>query len=173
MRVLSALLYATLAGLLLAGSAQKFFVDVIVVSGESMEPAYHSGDFVWIEKISLQDKNFCHRNKTVVFDTGGSLRIKIIRACPGDTVRLKPHSLDVNGVTIQSWKKNIIRQKNPGWISFPENTEWPFPPHWEKIAVPENACFVTGENADASIDSRHRGLLPCKQLRGVVFFPTQ
>jgi len=173
MRVLSALFYATVVGLLLAGIAQKFFVDVIVVSGESMEPAYQSGDFVWIEKIFLQDKYFCHRNRTVVFDTGGSLRIKTIRACPGDIVRIKPHSLDVNGVTIQNWKNNIIRQKNPDWISFVENTEWPFPPEEEKIAVPENACFVTGENADASIDSRHRGFLPCKQIRGIVFFPTQ
>lgn len=139
-----------------------FFFWPVKLEGSSMDPTLNDGDIVcmsrffaqmgWYEKGDIvvfhyQDKD---QKKTV---------LKRVIATEGDTLRvLENGSVEVNGVVLE---ENYIDGPTSGIVD---------------MAIPPNTVFVLGDNRKVSFDSRHMGVISCKDLTGKVvlrWFPLQ
>ena len=139
---------------------RTFLFGTITVKGSSMEPNFHHGDFVIVNKLSYHigtpqkgDVVICrldsgNRNENI---------IKRIIALPGDEVDMK---LKEDG-----WDWEYVLYIN-GEEQHENNIS--FGPY----EVPEDSYFVMGDNRNASTDSREAsvGAIPKENIKGKVFF---
>ncbi|GGT03423.1 hypothetical protein GCM10010156_71650 [Planobispora rosea] len=115
---------------------------VVSVHGPSMEPAYRSGDRVWVRRVPV---TAVRAGQVVVVGlafpegwdlaAGKSWSIKRVAAAPGDPVPRDGFA---------------ALERVPG------------------TTVPDGCLVVSGDNADHSYDSRHCGYVPGDRLLGVV-----
>jgi signal peptidase I len=141
----------------------RFFVAApYIVSGASMEPAFHDLHYLIVDRISY-DLGEPQRGDVVVFDlpqnTSRAL-IKRVIGLPGETVQL-----DGNSVT-------IINASHPEGFTLLE-------PYLETenlggsgnitITLKSDEYFVLGDNRRVSADSRLWGALPKEDIVGRVF----
>lgn len=108
-----------------------------LIQGESMSPAYHSWQFVLLnKKVTRLD-----RGDVISFrcDSLNAILVKRIVACPGDTVQIKKGILYVNG----SPSPHAI-----AGLDYAGNAESP-------ITLAMNEYFVLGDNYKHSKDSRY------------------
>ena len=110
---------------------------VIRVSGTSMEDNYHEGDMVLLEHIR-QDYE---PGDVIAFEYDYKVLIKRVIAVAGDTVEITPEGrVLVNG---QLLEEDYVKAYALGSC----DTDFP-------LTVPDNCCFVMGDNREVSIDSR-------------------
>ncbi|MBB6345785.1 S26 family signal peptidase [Nonomuraea muscovyensis] len=113
---------------------------LVTVSGASMEPAYGSGDRVWVRRVPAGE----------------------VRAGQVVVVRL-PHPESADAGPEQPW--SIKRATAAPGDPVPRDGV----PGWEAGArVPPGCLVVRGDNAGDSYDSRHCGHVPGDRLLGVV-----
>ncbi len=132
-----------------------FFTNVLVgvrVSGESMSPTLHTGDYLFMYAWGEPDYG-----DIVVFDApAGSEYIKRVVGLPGDTlwaedgVLYRAHAGGEAAAVeepyvIAGWKGNIA-----------------------VTVVPEGCMYVLGDNRADSEDSRFFGAVDMRKLRGVI-----
>ena len=132
----AAYIAAILAVLLICGTVSRYLIQLTLVQGDSMEPAYHDGQLVVLSKFR---KDY-DRSEVVLFDCEslGCALFKRVAACGGDTVEIKDGSLYVNRLPVAGYTD----------ISFAGIAS-------EELLIPEGCYFVLGDNYEVSKDSRY------------------
>src|SRR5690625_3910838 len=151
------LMSVVLAALIIAFVAQSFLVE-----GSSMEPSFHHGQRLMVEKVTYRFGN-PKRGEVVVFKYPGDERRKFIKriiGLPGDEITIKNGFLHINGQRIE---ESYINGPTYGTYSAPT-----FGP----VLVPERHYFVLGDNRRNSDDSRYPdvGFVPKRNLIGRAMF---
>lgn len=146
-----------LAGLIIAFIAQSFLVE-----GSSMEPSFHHGQRLLVEKVSYRFGE-PKRGQVVVFRYPGDQRRKFIKrviGLPGDEIAIQNGFLYINGLRLE---EDYINGPTYGTYSAPT---------YGPVLVPEGHYFVLGDNRRNSDDSRYPdvGFVPKKNLVGRALF---
>lgn len=148
-----------------------YIFQPFIVKGESMEPNFHSGDYLIVDQISYRLKN-PDRGDVVVFRYPLDLSqryIKRIIGLPGETVEVKNGQIIISknspensdGEMVLNEEKYLNQEKTGGDI---------------KISLSNDEYFVLGDNRQFSYDSRRWGVLPKKNIIGraaLRVFPVQ
>jgi signal peptidase I len=128
-----------------------FFMRLPQVSGLSMEPHIHSGEYVLINTFEYR-LGPPHRGEVVAFRHEGDARqifIKRVVGVAGDRVRIDRGRVYLNGVEL-----NEPYVGSPDQRSFAETT------------VPPDSVYVLGDNRADSEDSRVFGAVADDRLIG-------
>jgi len=140
--------FTLLIFLVIRFAAQSFRVD-----GESMEPGFHTDEYVLVDKVTYLF-HAPERGDIIVFhyplDTTRDF-IKRVIGVPGDVVSTTSSSVIVDGQTLHE-----------PYISVPFNFAS------DKWKLGPNQFFVMGDNRDNSLDSRSWGLLDKSYIVGKV-----
>ncbi len=133
----------------------------IRVDGSSMEPNFHNGEFVIVNKLAYK-LGKPQRGDVVVFHYPRDTRqefIKRIIGLPGDEVSIVNGKVYVNGQALsEPYIAGAVTNSSNG-------VRW---------TVPAQSLFVLGDNRGSSSDSRSWGAVPMKDVIGkalVVYWP--
>lgn len=151
------LISVVLAFFIITFIAQSFLVD-----GSSMEPSFHDGQRLMVEKITYRLSQPT-RGDVVVFKYPGNTKRKFIKrviGLPGDEILIKNGFLYING---QQMEENYINGPTYGTYSAPS---------YGPVIVPQDGYFVLGDNRRNSDDSRYPdvGFVPKQNLVGRALF---
>lgn len=145
-----------------------FFMQPHQVNGQSMEPNFHSGEYVLTDKVSYQTGT-PQRGDIVVFhapkaagcppNTGCDF-IKRILALPGDTIAVRDGSFWVND---QRLPEAYLPED---FITEPGD----FTSGGRDIVLNEDEYFVVGDNRQFSSDARVWGPISKQEIVGRAFF---
>lgn len=170
-------LFAIVISFVVISLLRSFVISTYVVDGSSMEPNFHHGDRMIVNKIIYHmrepkrgevvvlhaDKfvNYAQRDARVDY-------IKRVIALPGETVRVEGDDVYVNGEKIAEpyIEKAVQMAKEVGRTYNVINVE--------EVLIPEDHVFVMGDNRSNSRDSRTMGPIPISEIVGrsdIVFFP--
>jgi signal peptidase I len=137
--------------------AARATIQTYVVIMSSMEPSFHEGERVVVNKAIYFFGN-PQRGDVVIFKAPNEQQddfIKRVIALPGDTVEVKNEAVYVDGVKLsEPYIKN--------------------PPNYTmtKLEVPKNNYFVLGDNRNNSNDSHYGWLLPRENVIGKAWLST-
>lgn len=136
-----------------------FIAQPFVVSGDSMFPTFHDGQYLIVDELSYMLGSI-HRGDVVIFRYPGDpsrFFIKRIIGLPGEKVDVK------NGTV------TIYNKAHPEGFTLEEPyIDEPFATT-SSYSVPDNQYFVMGDNRNRSSDSRSWGFVPKKLLIGRAF----
>lgn len=127
----------------------------IRVDGSSMEPNFHNGDYVVVNRLAYRTGDMT-RGDVVVFPYPKNPEVDYIKrviGLPGDRVAVYDGRVYVNGAVIEE----------------PYLLEVPYGNYSEHI-VPEGTVFVLGDNRNNSEDSRSWGFLDIDEIIGKAVF---
>lgn len=142
---------------------RAYVAEPYVVDGASMDPTFHTGDYLIVNKISYE-LGTPKRNTVIVFryplDTTKNF-IKRVIGLPGDTLTMEKNKLTITnadnpkGFTIdQSYIVDACPTDSPDCIS-----------SFQKTLGPDE-YFVMGDNRFGSFDSRSWGVVPKEDILG-------
>lgn len=139
-------------------SIRYFIFQPFVVDGSSMEPNYHHGEYLFIEKVSYR-LHVPNRGDVVVFKYPNNPTINYIKrvvGLPGETIRIEQGRVQVDGQLLnepylEEGKQTLVNR----------NTEATY-----EITIPDDKYFVLGDNRDHSSDSRDGWLVPQNYIVG-------
>ncbi|QJC52304.1 signal peptidase I [Paenibacillus albicereus] len=153
-----------------------FLFAPFAVDGPSMQPNFHTGERLIVNKI-LYEMREPKRGEVVVFHVPQENRdfIKRVIALPGDTVRVEGDEVFVNDEKQdEPYLKQAIAEaqaKGELWNQTGPN----FPNELvTEGTVPADSFLAMGDNRSNSEDSRRIGYIPYDQLIGradVIFWP--
>lgn len=152
-------------GIIFGFFLKLFVIDIIHVSGNSMQDEIQNGQIVILNKLAFGIKNpfkdsyfFRWKNPKngdiVTFKKDNKLVIKRCVFTSGDIIEISKDSdyyLNINGEKIPLTKEQF---KNLQGIQ----------------KIPQGFIFVLGDNRDSSIDSRDYGLVSRESLTGKIIF---
>lgn len=131
------------AGILLlfmaAWYVSAFWYQLMLLQGASMEPSYHSGQFLVLDKHT----GVYNYGDVIAFRKDGvkGLLVKRIAAVPGDTVSIRDGVLYINGEVPEEWKG----RDRIGFAGIAGSG----------VDLGETGYFVLGDNISESRDSRY------------------
>jgi signal peptidase I len=139
----------------------RFFIaQPFIVSGQSMEPTFHNGEYLIVDQLTYR-MNPPTRGDVVIFKypkEPSKYFIKRLIGLPGDTV------------SIQGSKITITNAAHPEGFSFAEPYVVHMTPTTNITEVLRNGeYFVLGDNRDNSSDSRVWGILQENFIVGRAF----
>ncbi len=154
---------------------RTFLLAHFVVEGDSMLSTLHTGDRVFVNKLSyrLHDPN---RGDVVVLHelTGASERdlIKRVIALEGEQIEIRDCQVyideDPNDGGAVPPKRLVEPYLDPAVVA---GTSWC---EFARKVIPDDSVFVMGDNRPGSSDSRQLGPIPIDDIVGrafVVFWP--
>ena len=149
--------------LLIAGVLAFFIITFIaqsfVVKGSSMEPNFHNGERLFVNKFIYNFKNI-ERFDIVVFTPKINKKVKYIKrviGLPGETISIRNNTILINGKPLKN--NNKIKEKmNMNKVYFP------------KTKIPKNHVFVMGDNRNNSLDSTEFGPISINSISGEAFW---
>lgn len=144
-----------------------FLMQPHQVSGQSMYPNFHNGDYVLTDKVSYRlgepkrgDVVVFHAPPAANCPTGtGCDFIKRVIALPGETVEIKNNHFYINGQLLQEDYIPNDMATNPG--SFTRD---------RVVTMGIDEYFLVGDNRPYSSDSRGWGPVPIDEIVGRAFF---
>lgn len=139
-----------------------FIAQFHKVSGNSMIPTLHNGDYLITEKISYKFNN-PKRGQIIVLKNPRDESqdfIKRIIAAPGDTIKIEANSIFINGEKIT---ENYLPPETP-------TRSGAFLTESTAIKVSSNQYLVLGDNREHSSDSREWGAVTKEEIVGRAFF---
>ncbi len=143
------------AAFLVAGILSKFCFQLVLVQGDSMEPAYHNGQIVVVNKLDREYRN----GDVIVFysENDGIYVIKRIAACPGERVMIVRQE---DGESVQY----LLPQEQEGDKDRGADSEE------QVMIIPADGYYVLGDNREHSIDSRDQriGIVRAESIIGKV-----
>lgn len=132
------------------------------VSGVSMDPTYHSGDFLITEKVNYRLRN-PQRGEVIILKNPRDESqdfIKRIIALPGDTISIYRNNVIVNGQIItEGYLPAGIITRSGAFIK-----------EGITLKAGKNQYFVFGDNRPRSSDSRDWGPITKEEIIGRAFF---
>lgn len=139
---------------------RHFALQVVTVSGESMEPTLRSGDRVLLDKITFRTRAIERGDIVVVEPTTGSIdgttnNVKRVIAFGGESVSIEGGKVFVNGVPLE---EPYARGESASAACVHDNP----------CIVPDDHVFVMGDNRLVSADSRTFGPIPADRIAGLV-----
>ncbi len=140
---------------------RAFVAQPFIVEGPSMEPNFHSGQYLIVDELSYFFRA-PHRGEVIVFRyplMPSEFFIKRIIGLPGETVDIKNGSIFIKPVG-----SDKEFELNEPYIS---NTIKTFPN--TSMMLDKDHYFVLGDNRPASSDSRYWGALPKENITGRAF----
>ena len=142
-----------------------FVFQPFLVRGDSMEPNYHTGDYLIIDQLSYRFRAPLRGEVIVLkFPLDTSQRfIKRIVGLPGETIEVKDGKVVVYGE--EGSERAAIVLDESMYLSFNLQT-----PGSARIDLQEEEYFVLGDNRPFSSDSRKWGILEKDLIVGRVFF---
>ena len=135
-----------------AVAIRYFLFQPFVVEGSSMEPNFHHGEYLFIEKVSYR-LHEPSRGDVVVFKYPNNPQINYIKrivGLPGETLRIE------NGIVMVGGKALEEPYLGEGIRTFVHGN----PNATFEITIPDGKFLVLGDNRDHSTDSRDGWLLP-------------
>ena len=142
-----------------------FVFQPFLIRGDSMEPNYHSGDYLIIDQLSYRFRS-PERGEVIVlkFPLDPSQRfIKRIVGLPGETVEVKDGKVVVYGQEEKNGRAAVVLDES-AYLSLGSAT-----PGSVRIDLKEQEYFVLGDNRPFSSDSRKWGILEKEFIVGKVF----
>ena len=153
--------------------------------GEVIARGYvNTGDHVFVDKFSY---HFCppRRGDVFVFSTkdirgleahhnpaeGSQYYIKRLTGLPGDTLRVDPPKLFVNGAPAKGLGFERVMSKEDGYAGYfngPPNGLLNDPDN--ELHVPPKGYVAMGDNSGNSLDSRYWGFVPQRNIMGRALF---
>lgn len=133
------------------------------VKGASMEPNFHTGDYILTSRVTYKFRKI-ERGDVVVLKSPKNPDIEYIKrvvGLPGDTVLISENG-DVS-VNNNLFTENYIAAKTNLWEGGCVKADVPY-------AVPDGEVFVMGDNRPRSSDSREFCSVPIQSLIGQVFY---
>jgi signal peptidase I len=145
------------------------------VSGLSMYPNFHNGEYVITNLIGFEDLKIYHASfgtlkygDVVVFVAPPDPTkdyIKRVVGLPGDTIYLKSGSVFRNGTLLDesAYLASDIKTQEGAFLA-----------DGQTVTVPANQYFVLGDNRPESADSRSWGFVPKDNIVGksmLVYWP--
>lgn len=131
----------------------------VVIWGESMRPAFKSGQVALMDKRS-SDLSHLKRGDIIVFHHGREIFIKRVFALQGETIRMLNFSNGATGMIGDDAfpADRILRlaRTHPGQV------------HISPLRIPQGKVFVVGDNRTYSVDSREFGPIPVTAIVGKV-----
>lgn len=139
------LTYCVVVGLSVSAIINILVCQSVRVSGSSMEPSYHDGDGLIMEKVSYKVGN-PERFDVVVFTRNGNYYlVKRIIGLPGETVHINPDGeIFIDGRLLEEYYG--MEPIDDAGVA--ENT----------IILGSDEYFVLGDNRNNSADSRNAGI---------------
>lgn len=139
-----------------------FIMSPQEISGASMEPNFHNGEYILTNKVQTKFRA-PQRGDVVVFKSPKNKEVDYIKriiGLPGDTVKLSANKFYVNGQVVDEpyLPADIVVF---GGSYLQEGAE---------IVVPPGTYFVSGDNRPHSSDSREFGPIAMEDFIGTVFF---
>lgn len=137
-----------------------FLFQPFLVSGSSMEPNFHNGDYLIVNEIAPR-LHPLQRGEVIVFNyplDPSKKFIKRIIGLPGETLTVKNHHIEVK---MTSGKTKIL-QENAYLSILPTLKDF-------SVTLGPNQYFVMGDNRRFSYDSRSWGPVPRKNIIGQVW----
>jgi signal peptidase I len=123
---------------------RTFIAQPFVVSGDSMLPSFHTGEYLIIDQVSYRF-NDPQRGDVIVFKFPNDQKrffIKRIIGLPGETVELKD-----GAVTIKNDSSPSGLELNEKYVTLPKESDGIF-------NLEDDEYFAMGDNRSASLDSR-------------------
>lgn len=122
------------------------------VEGASMEPSFHQGQYVLVNKV-LYSFHAPQRGEVVVFSKEpGVSCIKRVIGLPEEVIEIKEDKLYINGKLLEE----------PSYIPLDYR-------YHGSVKVPQDYYFVLGDNRNHSGDSRIWGPIPRQSIVGKVW----
>lgn len=144
----------TILIILVVFGVMHFTLQSFEVDGESMEPSFHNGQYLLVDKITYRFSS-PDRGDVIIFHpptAPNKLYIKRVIGCPGDEIEIKEGNIYINGDELE---------ETPDFDQI--NYEL------DSIIVPEDNYFVLGDNRDSSGDSHLGWTVPSDQIVGRVW----
>jgi len=135
-----------------AVAIRYFLFQPFVVEGSSMEPNYHHGEYLFIEKISYR-LHEPKRGDVIVFKYPNNPNINYIKrivGLPNETVRIEDGIVLIDGRVLD---ESYLDDNAKTYIHGNPNGTF-------EITVPSDKYLVLGDNREHSSDSRDGWLLP-------------
>lgn len=153
--------YAVLIGtsLLMVFLVRTFIAQPFVVNGSSMEPTFHTNEYLIVDQLSYEISS-PHRGDVVVFRyplIPSRFFIKRVIALPGETIKITGTKVEIK----QVGKDDFYTLEEP-YIKFPKDSN-------DQVTLTNDEYFVMGDNRLASLDSRSWGPLNKSFLVGKAF----
>ena len=150
-----------LVAVLVVFGVRSFLVQPFLVSGASMEPNFHGGDYILINELSYRFRE-PERGEVVVFRYPGDERtffVKRIIGLPGERV------------VVTDGELYIYKEGDPeGQLIREDYLPRDLQTIGEKdMTLGDGEYFVMGDNRDASFDSRQWGALERSEMIGSVW----
>jgi signal peptidase I len=133
-----------------------FIAQPFVVSGDSMVPTFHDGEYLIVDELSY-NLGYVHRGDVVIFRYPNDTKrffIKRIIGLPNEQIFIKGDQV------------KIVNKDNPDGFTLVEpyiNEDFSFDGTYQ---TNDKEYFVLGDNRNRSSDSRFWGVLPEKLLVG-------
>ncbi|TLS49869.1 signal peptidase I [Paenibacillus antri] len=145
-----------------------FLFSPYIVDGPSMQPNFHTGERIIVNKI-LYDIRKPQRGEVLVFHSGYDADyIKRVVALPGETVEVRGDTVLVNGEPLpEPYIREPVDTAAASGGTY-NNKDF------SAQTVPEGHVFVMGDNRPNSHDSRDIGFVPYEEIVGradVVIWP--
>ncbi|WP_028043299.1 signal peptidase I [Candidatus Stoquefichus massiliensis] len=135
-----------------------YFIQISRVIGSSMEPTYHNGNIILVDKFFYKRGEPSYNDIVVVkyhVSAGEDQIIKRVIGLPGDHIEMKDNLLYRNGELLE---EDYINEPMTGNEDFVYD-------------VPQGKIFIMGDNRNNSVDSRMIGYIDFDdQVVGRVFF---
>ena len=150
-----------LIAVLVVFGVRSFLIQPFLVSGASMEPNFHGGDYILINELSYRFRA-PERGEVVVFRYPGDEKtffIKRIIGLPGERVVITDGKLYIYNKDHQEGM-----QVNEDYLPKDLRTIGE-----KDVTLTNDEFFVMGDNRDASYDSRQWGPLKKTELVGSVW----